>query len=332
MTLASPTPRTTRLDDSTDLTLTDPECAEVLRLARELVLVEPRLMDTRVWMDEARRRSSRLPLRLRESVRQYRHDPGPTGLLIVRNLPNDETLLPETPTVAESVERRATTPGAVTALLSLCLGEVVAYREEKSGALVQNVVPVPGQEASQSNAGSGTLLELHVENAFHPHRPDYVGLFCLRNDHSGTAGTLVSSIRRALALVPPEAVGVLLQPRFVTEPPPSFHSGAPTTAHPVLEGAADDPNILVDFSATMPLDDEAKAALEVLRDAFLTVSETLVLQPGELAFVDNRLSVHGRTTFEARYDGRDRWLHRTFVHLDNRRNRSHRSGGGFVLS
>ncbi|WP_369228235.1 transposase [Streptomyces sp. R39] len=56
-----------------------------------------------------------------------------------------------------------------------------------------------------------------------------------------------------------------------------------------------------------------------------------MLQPGEPAFVDNRLSVHGRTTFEARYDGRDRWLHRTFVHLDNRRNRRHRGEDGFVL-
>ncbi|MFJ1551052.1 TauD/TfdA family dioxygenase [Streptomyces sp. NPDC088246] len=245
-------------------------------------------------------------------------------------LPSDETLLPATPTVPESVERQATVPGSITVLLSLYLGEVIAYREEKSGALVQNVVPVPGREASQSNAGSGTLLELHTENAFHPHRPDYVGLFCLCNDHSGTAGTLVSSIRRALALLPPEVVEVRMQQRFVTEPP-SFRSGAPTTAHAVLEGAADDPNIQVDFSATTPLDDEAKSALEVFRDAFLNVSATLVLQPGELAFVDNRLSVHGRTTFEACYDGRDRWLHRTFVHLDNRRNRRHRGEDGFVL-
>ncbi|WP_369228384.1 hypothetical protein AB5J52_03875 [Streptomyces sp. R39] len=61
---------------------------------------------------------------------------------------------------------------------------------------------------------------------------------------------------------------MLIQPRFVTEPPPSFRSGAPTTAHAVLEGAADDPDIQVGFSATTPLDDEAKSALEVLRDAF----------------------------------------------------------------
>ncbi len=313
------------------LTLSSAECTEVHRLARDLAGREPRLIDERAWMDAARTLSSHLPLRLREEVRQYRHDPGPDGLLIIRNLPHDTGMLPATPTVPESVERRATVPSAIAVLVSLCLGEVVAYRQEKSGALVQNVVPVPGREASQSNAGSGTLLELHVENAFHPHRPDYVGLFCLRNDHSGTAGTLASSIRRALELLPPHCVEVLLQPRFVTQPPPSFHAGDSAVAHPVLVGAPEDPDIQVDFTATIPMDDQAKAALEILRDAFLTVSAMLVLQPGELAFVDNRLAVHGRTTFEARYDGHDRWLHRTFVHLDNRRSRGHRVDNGFVL-
>lgn len=57
----------------------------------------------------------------------------------------------------------------------------------------------------------------------------------------------------------------------------------------------------------------------------------LVLRPGELAFVDNRVAVHGRTSFRPRHDGRDRWLHRTFVHLDNRRSAGHRPGGGAVL-
>ncbi|MGW4895809.1 TauD/TfdA family dioxygenase [Kitasatospora sp. NPDC004240] len=316
---------------TTAITLTDAERAEVHRLAVRLVGAERGLVDELAWMEAARKLSAQLPLRVREEVRRYRHDPGPDGLLILRNLPNDVDSLPVTPTVPESVERAATVPAAISALVSLSLGEVVAYREEKSGALVQNVVPVPGREESQSNAGSGTLLELHVENAFHPHRPDYVGLFCLRNDHSGTAGTLVSSIRRALLIVPDNVVEVLMQPRFVTQPPPSFHAGAETECHPVLEGAADDPNIRVDFSATVGLDEDATAALEILRGALLDVSAMLVLQPGELAFVDNRLSVHGRTSFEARYDGHDRWLHRTFVHLDHRRSRGHRAGNGLVL-
>ncbi|MFD9397058.1 TauD/TfdA family dioxygenase [Streptomyces sp. NPDC060000] len=327
MTTALPAP----ISAQTGLTLTGTERDQMARLAEELALFPPRLVDERAWMDAARRLACRLPLRVREEIRDYRHDPGKDGLLILRNLPVYDAVLPDTPTVPESVERQATLPAAVTSLISQSLGEVVAYREEKSGALVQNVVPVPGREESQSNAGS-TLLELHVENAFHPHRPDYVGLFCLRNDHSGTAGTLVSSIRRALVLVPDRVAEVLMAPRFVTQPPPSFHAGDSTPQHAVLDGDRDDPDIQVDFSATVPLDEEAAEALDVLRGALLDVAAMLVLQPGELAFVDNRLSVHGRTSFEPRYDGHDRWLHRTFVHLDNRRSRSHRAGNGFVLA
>jgi L-asparagine oxygenase len=56
-----------------------------------------------------------------------------------------------------------------------------------------------------------------------------------------------------------------------------------------------------------------------------------VLEPGDMVFVDNRLVVHGRIAFWPRYDGTDRWLHRIFVHLDNRRSRSRRVGNGAVL-
>ncbi|MFE4945492.1 TauD/TfdA family dioxygenase [Streptomyces sp. NPDC056641] len=311
------------------LTLTDAERREVEELALDLSGTAPRLVDEHRWREAARTLACRLPLRIREEIRRYRHDPGPDGLLVLRNLPMDESWLPRTPTVAGSVERQATLPASVVSLVSHELGEVVAYRAEKSGALVQNVVPIPGMEESQSNAGS-TLLELHVENAFHPHRPDYVGLFCLRGDDTGMAGTFVSSIRRALALLPEDVREVLAAPRFVTEAPPSFQSSQ-APCHPVLDGAQGDPDIRVDFHATKPLDAEAAEALDSLRLALLEVAALLVLRPGELAYVDNRVAVHGRTSFQPRYDGRDRWLHRTFVHLDNRRSAGHRPGGGAVL-
>ncbi|MFE2166023.1 TauD/TfdA family dioxygenase [Streptomyces sp. NPDC059447] len=326
MTTVLPAP----VEATVGLTLTDRERREVEELAEALTAASPRLIDERAWMDTARRLSNSLPLRIREEVRQYRHDPGVGGLLILRNLPIDAEGLPDTPAVPDSVERAATVPASVISLISLSLGEVVAYRAEKFGALVQNVVPIPGREESQSNAGS-TLLELHVENAFHPHRPDYVGLLCLRNDHTGTAGTFVSSIRRALALLPDDVREVLSAPRFATEPPPSFQAGE-TPRHPVLGGDPRDPDIRVDFHATHPLDEEAAGALRQLRTALLDVAAMLVLQPGELAFVDNRVAVHGRTSFRPHYDGRDRWLHRTFVHLDHRRTTGHRPGGGLVLA
>ncbi|MFF3499477.1 TauD/TfdA family dioxygenase [Streptomyces sp. NPDC003247] len=311
-------------------TLTDAERAELAELAAELAAQEPRRVDDPAWGRHARRLSCRLPLRLSEVVRAFRADPGRDGTLTVANLPVDESMLPDTPTVVDSVERAATIPAAVTMLIGQNLGEVIAYRDEKHGALVQNVVPVPSLAATQSNGGS-VPLEFHIENAFHPYRPDYVGLMCLRSDHEGTAGTEVCSVRRVLPLIDETDLKILQSPRYVTEAPPSFRSAELTAPHPVLVGAPDDPDLRVDFNATKPLDERAADALARLRTTMMGAATSLVLAPGELVFVDNRLVVHGRTDFEPRYDGKDRWLHRTFVHLDRRRSRAHRADNGSVL-
>lgn len=316
--------------DDHRLRLSAAERSELGPLAERLVWGPPRRLDDPAWLEQARQLSCRLPERLLTAVRRYRHDSGRAGTLFVANLPIEESTLAATPAVLGSMEKFASVPAALAMLLGLQLGEVVAYREEKAGALVQNVVPVPGQEASQSNAGSQPL-RFHVENAFHPHRPDYVGLMCLRNDHAKQAGTLVSSIRSALPLLSEEDRKVLFDRRFVTAPPPSFRSGPATLPHPVLEGSPDDPDIRVDFNATESLDEEAGGALDRLLGALQEVSSSLVLQTGEMTFLDNRIVLHGRSQFIPRYDGRDRWLQRVYVQLDNRRSRINRVDNGPVL-
>lgn len=250
---------------------------------------------------------------------------------MIGNLPIGAETLPGTPLVPDSVEREATVPAAVAMLLAQQLGDVFGFRDEKNGAVVHNVVPLPAQAGSQSNAGS-VELELHTENAFHPHRPDHVGLLCLRGDHDGKAGTLVSSIRKALALLDDADTTLLWEPRFVTRSPPSFRAGGAPSAHGVLSGLSDDPNLRVDFNATRATDDAAAGALRRLGEALMGVSSTLILRPGEMVFLDNRLVVHGRTEFTPRYDGGDRWLHRLYVQLDCRRSLSHRVGPGPVLA
>lgn len=312
------------------LDLTDEERAEVRALAERLTRVGPGLVDEHEWVAEARRLSCRLPLRLLERIRQYRSDAGPDGMLCLANLPVDADRLRDTPSTPDSVEREATVPAAVAMLVGQQLGEVIAYRDEKFGALVQNVVPVPSLARSQSNGGS-VPLEFHIENAFHPHRPHYVGLLCLRSDHERTAGTEICSVRRVLGRIDEADRKILEAPRFVTEAPPSFRSAERTQPHPVLVGSPEDPDIRVDFNATSALDEEGRQALQRLRDTMADTGESLVLSPGELVFVDNRLVVHGRADFVPRYDGRDRWLHRIFVHLDNRLSRPHRADNGRVL-
>ncbi|EHR60654.1 TauD/TfdA family dioxygenase [Saccharomonospora cyanea] len=317
------------MNNDTTFVLTDDENRQARATTEQLTQVEPRLVDAPDWLHACRGSSAELPSRLRRRLAEFRNDPGDHGSLLVRNLP----VVVDRPTPADpgSVERDATTGAALIGMVSMQLGDLIAYRNEKSGALVQNVVPVPGQEAQQSNAGS-TRLEMHIENAFHPHRPDYVGLLCVRSDHERVAGLQIACVRRAVDTLPGDVRTVLGEPRFVTDAPPSFGGGsAAAPRHAVLTGHPDDPDIRVDFHATHGCDVPAKDALEILRDALTAVTETLVLEPGDLALVDNRVALHGRTLFTPRYDGEDRWLYRTFVHLDHRRSRAFRSRDGHVL-
>ncbi|SDN47849.1 TauD/TfdA family dioxygenase [Actinacidiphila guanduensis] len=307
--------------------LTAPERAGLQALADGLA--GPALVDDPGWQRQARDAGGRLPPRLAAALRSFRHDPGPEGTFTVGNLPVPAAL-PPTPAVPESVERAATVPAALAVLLGAELGAVIAYREEKHGALVQNVVPVPALAGSQSNGGS-VRLEFHTENAFHPHRPDYVGLLCLRPAHEDQVGTQVASIRRALPLMDEGCAAALREARYLTEAPPSFAGAGLSRPHPVLSGAPEDPDLRVDFHATRALDEGAQKALAQLREALWAVRADVVLRPGDMVFVDNRLVVHGRVAFTPRYDGTDRWLHRVFVHLDHRRTRASRPGNGAVL-
>lgn len=312
-----------------NLTLTDDEQAGLSVLAGRAVRTAPRLVDHDGWQSEVRAMSCHLPVRLLEAIRRFRHDSGPDGLLTVANLPVGADTLPPTPNVPNSVEHAATVPAALAMLLGQQLGEVIAYREEKGGALVQNVVPVPSLAASQSNGGS-VPLELHTENAFHPNRPDYVGLLCLRPAQH-RVGTRVAAIRRAYPLLDEADRTVLREPRFATDAPPSFTSADCSGPLPLLSGNPDDPDICVDFHATSSLDPGAARAMARLREALDEVGCELALEPGDMVFLDNRLVVHGRIAFTPRYDGTDRWLHRVFVNLDHRRSRVFRTGNGAVL-
>jgi L-asparagine oxygenase len=301
-------------------------------LAADLLPVADGRIDDPAWIRQAGRLSHDLPADLRRSLAAFGRDAGPAGALLVRGLPVDEELLGPTPIVSGSVRREATIPAAVLMLLTHALGEPISFRPEKSGAMVHDVVPVPGSEEFQGNEGSA-LLTFHNENAFHPHRPDFVLLLCVRADHDRVAGLRTASIRQVHHLLGADHRETLFRPEFTTAPPPSFAlPAAQSRPHPVLSGAPEDPDLLVDFAATEPLTERAAQAMLELQHLFAAHALTHRLLPGDLAVVDNRVTVHGRTGFAPRYDGQDRWLHRTFATQNLRRSRVHRGGDGHILT
>ncbi|MFG1796164.1 TauD/TfdA family dioxygenase [Nocardia sp. NPDC049149] len=316
--------------DLDDLRMSPADTAEVDRLAR--TLCPEGCVDDPSWVRSARHASDALPLSLRRGLRTFRRHSGFRGIQVIHGLPVDEAMLPATPSLPDSVQRDPTVAAAVLTMLACVLGDPLAYLAEKSGALVQDVVPIRGKESFSGNAGS-VLLTFHNENAFHQHEPDYVLLLCLRADHDRVAGLRTACLREVLPLLPEATTQVLSAPEFITAPPPSFGSDDTERApQPILSGAPDDPDIRMATIATRALTPRAEAALADFGRACDQAAHTTVLEPGDLVVVDNRVTVHGRTAFRPRYDGADRWLQRTFAVTDLRRSRDHRPDDGYVIT
>lgn len=243
------------------------------------------------------------------------------GILLLRGLPLDDEL-PPTP-------RGGAFPGAwselgvasiVQLMVMSVLGDVISYADEKDGRLIQDICPVPGAEQRQENTGS-CLLELHTEDGFHPNKPHFLSLLCLRSDHTGEAMTVAGGVRTVLPLLSPKHARVLREPWYRVRLASSFVGTERTTYSapmPVLSGPVDDPDLCVDFHATEPMTDLARDAVEELRGLLLSSLVGTVLEPGDMLLVDNRKAVHGRTDFSPRYDGEDRWLRRCFAVTDIR--------------
>ncbi|MEU1399497.1 clavaminate synthase family protein [Micromonospora zamorensis] len=316
--------------DDIIMVLNSSESQELDAVAQHLCK-QPGEVDSDQWVASARTAWETVPTMYRSRIRAFRRGSGPSGVLVIRGLHVHDNELPNTPATRGSVQRVPSVPAALLLMTACGLGDPAAFLAEKSGALVQDVVPVPGQEEFQGNAGSVDLM-MHNENAFHLHRPDFVMLLCLRADHEGTAGLRTASIRRALPLLSDRSIDTLARPEFSTQAPPSFGGvNAQGVQHPVLLGDKTDPDIKVDFAATHGLTLAAREALAELDECLDKVAITIRLGPGDLAVADNRVCLHGRTAFQPRYDGRDRWLQRTFAFADLRRSRDYRTGDGYVL-
>ena len=237
------------------------------------------------------------------------------GAMLIRNAPIGA--LPDTPPTPEATVAKDLTTELALLTVARRLGQPVGYVPEHGGRIVQNIVPTQTDADRQTSTSSRSNLMFHTETAFHPYRPRYLLLLCLRGDPA--AHTTLASVHDIMDHLPAEMVDVMFEPRFRTAVDASFLDGRPNelgTARPLVTGTRAEPTFVFDADLTVGIDTEAEDVLTAVRAAIAEVETSVVLEPGDLLVVDNNVAVHGRSPFAARFDGSDRWLQRSFVVAD----------------
>ena len=139
----------------------------------------------------------------------------------------------------------------------------------------------------------------------------------MRGDPS--ARTTLVSIHDLVDHLPPDVVAAMREPRYRTAVDASFLGGRANElgpARPLLTGTRDEPTFVFDADLSVGIDAGAEDVLARIRAAIDVLTTSVVLEPGDLLVVDNNVAIHGRSPFEARFDGTDRWLQRSFVVTD----------------
>jgi alpha-ketoglutarate-dependent taurine dioxygenase len=194
-------------------------------------------------------------------------------------------------------------------------GYPIGYLQEQHGQVVQNIFPIKKEAEQQISSSSKVNLELHTETAFHTYLPDYLLLLCLRGDD--TAGTTYSLLSDILKDIHIGIVEILKKNLFKTTIDPSFRLNGEedySTVVPVISRDVNNRYIMkYDRTVMTGTTTEAQMALNVFTKAIERNTQTVFLKTGDLLVLDNNVTVHGRTPFQAKYNGSDRWVQRVVV-------------------
>lgn len=242
----------------------------------------------------------------------------PSPSYIVINIPDigETPSTPATPFVDDDL-----TPLATEVLISAAnsCGFPVSYMQEQEGQLIHNIVPTHKTEYGQISTSSKNDLYLHTELAFHPYQPSHVILLCLRGDE--TAGTTIASASEIVSHLDSESIDLLKQPFFETGIDESFQNDKNKDFKLVTPILIEDATYEDDMKWTMnfdwqlmsPMNEDAGNALNKFKSAVTNSIKTIILNRGDLMMIDNKRAIHGRTKFQPKYDGTDRWLKRIFA-------------------
>lgn len=274
-----------------------------------------------LFCEQAKEESKHLPSNIKSILTSFATAGSETGFLLINKIPLDDATIPQTPLGNKYKVGETTILAKIQAILISAISDMIAYEAEGYGRLFQDVVPLKAMEHAQTSLGSNTELEIHTEQAFSKLKPDILSLACLRGDPE--AFTHIFPVQTILEHTTREEQELLRQPLWKTSVDLSFKlnnnefiDGDTRGPMPIISGPENDPTLTFDQDLMTGITPEATDMIRKIVDIYYQHKIRHNLKPGEIILIDNRRAVHGRSAFNPKYDGKDRFLIRCFATFD----------------
>jgi len=296
------------------------EDIEILLKLAECITANPSLSPL-LFCEQAKEQAQHISSHIKSILTSFATAGSETGFLLIKTIPLDDATIPQTPSGNKYKVGETTILAKIQAILISATSDMIAYEAEGYGSLFQDVVPLKAMEQAQTSLGSNTELEIHTEQAFSRLKPDILSLACLRGDPE--AFTHIFPVQTILEHTTPEEQELLRQPLWKTSVDLSFKlnnnefiDGDTRGPMPIISGPQDDPTLTFDQDLMTGITQEATDMIRKIVDIYYQRKILHNLKPGEIILIDNRRAVHGRSAFNPKYDGKDRFLIRCFATFD----------------
>ena len=303
-----------------DLDLTPSEIETLLTLSKNITASPS--TEQELFCSQVKEQTKNLPKRIKSALESF------DSFLLIKTIPMSET--PETPNGNKYKIGETTILAKVQAILVSAIGDMIAYEAEGNGHLFQDVVPLKSMETEQTSLGSNAELEIHTEQAFSNLKPDILSLACLRGDPN--AYTHIFPVAEIIKNTTAEEQQILREPLWYTGVDLSFKLNNTTNTTntgssyfiegdirgpmPIISGPENNPKLVFDQDLMSSPDPRAKEMIKKIINLYYQHKLRHNLTPGEIILIDNNRAVHGRSAFSPKYDGKDRFLIRSFATFD----------------
>ena len=230
-----------------------------------------------------------IPDNLKNIFINFKNNGSETGFLLI-NIPfSDDDRLILTPDSNEQYIGGTTEIAKIQAILMSIMGNMISYEAEGCGNLFQDIIPVK----SMSNI-----------NAF----------------------TYVLPVQYILSNMNEDEIELLKQPLWKTGVDLSFKlnnddfiEGDIRGPFSIIQGNEKNPKLIFDQDLMFGITDQSQNILKKIVNIYYKYRLSHNLISGDIIFIDNNRAVHGRSQFQPKFDGFDRFLIRTFLVFDYER-------------